>query len=105
MSESRLIPDPTLIKTPGAISREPVSEPERELNRFIGSMTRLLGPGASESLAELWLNELTCMECVPGWQGFDWRSVSLSASARLASLLIASQFSGSSGGILGSREV
>jgi hypothetical protein len=73
---------------------EPVSEPERELNRFIDPMASLIGQGASGSLVELWLNEPACMECAPEWEGFNWRSVSQSASAKLASLLTTSQFSG-----------
>lgn len=88
MPEFGLIPNPMSIETPVAIGREPVSEPERELNRFIDSMTSLIGSGASGSLTELWLDEAACMECIPGSEGFNWRSVSVSASAKLASLVI-----------------
>jgi len=95
MSELRLIPGPMSIETHDGIGRDAVSEPERELNRFIDSMTSLIGPGLSRSLTELWLDELACMECIRGSEGFNWRSVSVSASARLASLVIASQLSGS----------
>jgi hypothetical protein len=94
MSELRLIPSQESIEKAPAIDRRPVSEPERELNSFINSMASLIGPGASKSLAELWLNELACMEWIPGSESFNWRSVSVSASLKLANRLIASQLSG-----------
>ena len=94
MSEFRVIPSRESIEMAPSAHRRGASEPEQEMNCFIDSMTTLIGRSASESLAELWLNELACMECAPGWEGFNWRSVSLSASAKLASLLISSQFSG-----------
>jgi hypothetical protein len=94
MSELRLIPSQESIEKPAAIDRRPISEPERELNSFINSMASLIGPGASRSLTELWLNELACMECIPGSESFNWRSVSVSASLKLASRVIASQLSG-----------
>jgi hypothetical protein len=94
MSDLRLIPSEESIEISPAIDRKPVSEPERELNSFINSMESLIGPGASMSLTELWLNELACMECIPGSESFNWRSVSLSASVKLASRVIASQLSG-----------
>jgi hypothetical protein len=34
------------------------------------------------------------MECIPGSEDFNWRSVSVSASMKLASRVIASQLSG-----------
>jgi hypothetical protein len=94
MSELQLIPSEESIEKASAIDREPVSEPERELNRFINSMANLIGPGASRSLTDLWLDEVACMECIPGSESFNWRSVSLSASVKLASRVIASQVSG-----------
>jgi hypothetical protein len=94
MSELRLIPSEVSIETALAIGRKPVSEPERELNSFVNSMASLIGPGASRSLTDLWLDELACMECIPELENFNWRSVSLSASAKLASRVIASQLSG-----------
>jgi hypothetical protein len=74
--------------------KESLSEPERELRGFIQSMVSLIGPGADRSLTELWLDEVACMDCIPGPRGPDWRSVSLAASVKLASRMIASQFSG-----------
>ena len=94
MSEWRLIPSHESIEKTPAIGRKLLTEPERELNSFIVSMTRLIGPSASSSLTDVWLDELTCMECVPGSEGFNWRLVSLSASAKLAGRVIASQLSG-----------
>ena len=94
MSELRLIPSEESIEDGTAIDRKPLSEPERELNSFINSMTSLIGPGASASLTDLWLDELACMECIPGSESSNWRSVSLSASAKLARRVIASQLSG-----------
>jgi hypothetical protein len=94
MSKLRLTPSQESIETAPAIDYKPVSEPERELNSFINSMTSLMGPGASGSLTELWLDEVACIECIPKMESFNWRSVSLSASMKLASRVIASQLSG-----------
>lgn len=94
MSELRLIQSQESIDKAAAIDQKRTSEPERELNSFINSMASLIGPGASRSLTELWLNELVCMECIPGSESFNWRSVSVSASVKLASRVIASQLSG-----------
>jgi hypothetical protein len=94
MSELRLIPSQESIERAPAIDRRSITEPERELNSFINSVASLIGPGASGSLTELWLDELACMERIPGSESFSWRSVSLSASVKLASRVIASQLSG-----------
>jgi hypothetical protein len=94
MSELRLIPNHKSIdKAPGR-GHECVSVPERELYSFINSMSRLVGPGASGYLTELWLDELACAECIPESESFNWKSVSVSASMKLASRVIASQLSG-----------
>ncbi len=93
MSELRLTPSfRSILNTPER-GRRFLSVPERELNCFIDSMTSLIGPGASGSLTELWLDELACMECIPESESFNWRSVSVSASMKLASRVIASQLS------------
>ena len=94
MPELRLIPNEESIEIAPAMERESVSEPERELNSFVNSMASLMGPGASGTLTDLWLDELACAECTPGSESFNWRSVSLSASVKLASRVIASQLSG-----------
>jgi hypothetical protein len=94
------MPELRLIQSHKSIEKAPesghgcASVPERELNSFINSMTSLIGPGASNSLTELWLDELACMECTPGSESFNWRSVSVSASMKLASRVIASQLLG-----------
>ena len=93
MSELRLIPSRASIGKTPVNGGPPVSDAERELNSFVNSVAGLIGPGASRSLSELWLAELACMEYIPGSEGFSWRSVSLSASVKLASQLIASQLS------------
>jgi hypothetical protein len=94
MSELRLMPSKESIEEGTAIDCRAPSEPERELSSFINSMASLIGPGASSSLTDLWLDELACMECIPGSDSFNWRSVSVSASVKLASRVIASQISG-----------
>lgn len=94
MSELRLIPTEESIEKAPAIDHGRISEPERELYNFINSMASLIGPGASWSLTDLWLDELACMERIPGSESFNWRSVSLSASVKLASQVVASQLSG-----------
>jgi hypothetical protein len=96
MREFRLISSYESIEQAHPIDREGASEPERELNSFIHSIASLIGPGASGFLTELWLNELACMECIAESESFNWRSVSVSASVRLANRLIASQLSGRS---------
>lgn len=74
-------------------SEEFLTEPERELRAFIHAMASLVGPGAIRQLSELWLDELACLDCIPGPMGPNWRLVSLSASMKLACLVIASQLS------------
>lgn len=96
MPQLRLIPNFQSIEKPSAINRGPASEPERELNNFIDSMMGLVGAGASGSLTELWLDELACMDWMPGSEDFNWRSVSASASVKLAGRVIGSQLSGPS---------
>jgi hypothetical protein len=73
---------------------ENVSAPERELLDFIRAVTELLGPSTTRVLTEIWLNEVACMDCTPGPGSLDWRMVSLAASTKLASQLIASQLRG-----------
>ena len=88
MSELRLIASEESIEKGTAIDCKPLSEPGRELSSFINSMASLIGPGASRALTDLWLDELACLECIPGSAGFNWRSVSLSALVKLASRVI-----------------
>jgi hypothetical protein len=94
MSQFRLMQSHESMERAPAIGSAAISEPERELNSFINSMTSLIRPGGRESLTELWLTELACMECFPETESFNWRSVSLSASVKLAGRVIGSQLSG-----------
>lgn len=91
MAHLRMIDGPEWSERYATISDESLSEPQRELRAFIHSMTSLIGPGSDQSLTELWLDELACLDCIPGPHGPDWRSVSLVASMKLASRVIASQ--------------
>lgn len=70
---------------------ENISVPERELLEFIRAVTEMLGPSIASALTEIWLNEVACMDCTPGPRSLDWRKVSMAASTKLASQLIASQ--------------
>ncbi len=94
MFHLRMIDGHEWVERYSTVSDRSLSEPRRELCAFIRSMTSLIGPDADKSLTELWLDELACMDCIPGPQGLDWRSVSLAASMKLASRVIASQLSG-----------
>ncbi len=93
MSHLRMIHGHEWAESYLTMSDEFLSEPERELRAFIHSMASLVGPGAIESLTELWLDELACMDCIPEPHSPNWRSVSLAASLKLASRVITSQFS------------
>jgi hypothetical protein len=96
MPQMRLTRGHERVESHSTIGDESLSEPERELRGFIHSMTSLIGPGADNSLTELWLDELACMDYIHGPHGRDWRSISLAASVKLASRVIASQLSGPS---------
>lgn len=67
------------------------STPERELLGFIDPVARLIGLDSTRVLTEIWLDELACMDCMPEPDSKDWRIVSLAASTKLASKLIALQ--------------
>lgn len=58
---------------------------ERELSAFIQSVTELFGPDEARSSAEDWLEEAERVESLPTSTERDWRSVTVVASARLAS--------------------
>ena len=57
---------------------------KRELGAFISAVTELFGSEQARLAAEDWLDELVLTETVPGLTGRDWRSITISASARLA---------------------
>lgn len=68
---------------------DPMTEAEREFVAFIGAATELFGPEQGRLSAEDWLDELELMEDLPGSTSRDWRQVTIAASARLTSRLIA----------------
>ena len=58
---------------------------ERELASFIAAVTELYGPAQARFAAEDWLDESDLMDSPPRSESRDWRSVTITASARLAS--------------------
>jgi hypothetical protein len=92
MSRGLLNQSRTSLRAKPASDGWAASAPELELLNFINSVATLIGPGSTRFLTELWLDELACMECIPEPDSRDWRAVSLAASAKLASELIALQF-------------
>ena len=85
--ESESVSEPA---TASAFS-EPMSGPKGELQNFICTVVGMLGPTADRFLTEIWLEELSSMDQIPEPGSSDWQMVSLAASTRLASRLIASQ--------------
>lgn len=62
---------------------------ERELSSFISAVTELYGPEQAMASAKDWLDESDSMDSPPFSTERDWRSVTIAASARLASRLAA----------------
>lgn len=60
---------------------------ERELSSFISAVTELYGPEQAMASAKDWLDESDSMDSPPFSTERDWRSVTIAASARLASRL------------------
>ena len=58
---------------------------ERELSSFIAAVTELYGLKQARLAAEDWLEESDLMDRPPRSEVRDWRSVTIAASARLAS--------------------
>jgi hypothetical protein len=58
---------------------------ERELSSFIAAVTKLYGPEQAKLSAEDWLEESDLIDDPPRSEIRDWRSVTIAASARLAS--------------------
>lgn len=67
---------------------EDVTMAERELTAFISFATNLLGSEPTKFLTDIWLDELACMETMPGPTSPDWRVVTIAATARLATRLL-----------------
>lgn len=59
----------------------------RELSAFIAAVTNLFGAEHAQLSAEDWLDASSSMEIRPGSTSRDWRTVTIAASARLASRL------------------
>lgn len=62
---------------------------ERELASFIGAVKELFGPEQALLSVDDWLGESELMDSPPRPTSRDWRAVTVAASARLASRLIA----------------
>ena len=61
---------------------------ERELSAFIAAVMELFGPEQARLSAKDWLDESELiMDSSPRSAGRDWRTVTIAASARLASRL------------------
>jgi len=58
---------------------------ERELASFIVAVTELYGPAQARFAAGDWLEEADLMDSPPRSEARNWRSVTIAASARLAS--------------------
>lgn len=58
---------------------------ERELYSFIAAVAELYGPEQGKVSTEDWLDEADLMDSPPRSEARDWRSVTIAASARLAS--------------------
>jgi hypothetical protein len=58
---------------------------ERELSAFIRAVTKLYGREQARLAAEDWLEESELMDSPPRSEDRNWRAVTITASARLAS--------------------
>ena len=58
---------------------------ERELASFIAAVTELYGSAQARIATEDWLEESDLIDSPPRSEARDWRSVTIAASARLAS--------------------
>jgi hypothetical protein len=63
---------------------EETTTAEQELTAFFKAVMNSFGPEQAELSADDWLNELTATEALPA-STREWRSITLKASARLAS--------------------
>ena len=58
---------------------------ERELSAFIAAVAELFGAGQARLSAEDWLDESESMDVSPRSTHRDWQTITIAASARLAS--------------------
>lgn len=75
-----------------SICEEQVRLAERELSAFINAVTQLLGPELARASAEDWLEESVLLDGPPFSTRRGWRSVTVAASARLASRMNAARY-------------
>jgi hypothetical protein len=66
---------------------ELMNSAERELSAFIAAVTTLFGEEQAKLSAEDWLDESASIDITPQSTCRDWRTVTIAASARLASRL------------------
>jgi hypothetical protein len=65
---------------------------ERELSAFIIAVTERFGPEQARASTRDWLDESEIIDDPSRSTGRDWRSVTIAASARLASRIDAAQY-------------
>ncbi len=70
-----------------SLSRDQMSTAEHELSAFIAAVTELFGPEQARLSANEWLDELELIDGPPPFTTCDWRTVTIAASARLATRL------------------
>lgn len=70
-----------------SIFEEQTRMAEGELSSFIAAVTELYGPEQARLSAVDWLDESDLMDSPPRSEVRTWRSVTIAASARLASRL------------------
>jgi hypothetical protein len=58
---------------------------ERELSSFVAGVSKLYGPEQAKLSAEDWLDESELIDSPPRSEARNWHSVTIAASARLAS--------------------
>ena len=69
----------------GSVYDEEVHAAERELSAFMGAVANLFGWEQATLSAKDWLDESELMDSPPRSEARNWRSVTIAASARLAS--------------------
>jgi hypothetical protein len=90
--------NPLALCQPSKNSHHPCSDlttmPERELSAFFNAVAQLFGSEQAEISAGDWLLELIEIDGLPA-SAREWRSITVRASARLASRVSASSLSSS----------
>lgn len=70
-----------------ALCSDQILRAENELSAFIAAVTELFGPEQARLSANDWLDELELIDGPPPFITCDWRTVTIAASARLATRL------------------